>query len=174
MKEKNNAANSEKSSKKGEHLKQYQWKPGESGNLSGRTKDDFLLAKLHRDKLREPVPAHVMTKLAGELFVKNSPGYKAFVKLKLNWAEAIVERNFHKALTPDADMALKIIWEMLEGRPTQKIAGADGGPIEFSRLDNERAELDRLTVAEVQTLKGLQDKAKGRATNDRQRSDSAE
>ena len=69
-----------------------------------------------------------------------------------------------RAISNDGDAAVRLIWESLEGKPVQRIAGADGGPLQIEGRD-ERAELSRLTIDELRQLKQLMEKARGKRSD---------
>jgi hypothetical protein len=100
-----------------------------------------------------------METLGDLIYGKNKDGYAEWLKKEISWAEAITLRNFHRAMTDEGDYAMRIIWEMLEGKPMQKMAGAEGGAIQFERKD-EVFDLKKLTLDELREFRRLTIKAK--------------
>ena len=86
-------------SNKADHLKQFQWKKGQSGNPSGRPKGIPSLEAALRRRLEEADGA--------------------------DWMQALVEVAFKKATKGDHRFWNSIL-ERLDGKVADRIAGADG------------------------------------------------
>jgi hypothetical protein len=84
-----------------EKMKGQQWKPGQSGNPGGRSKGSISLTRILRERLK-----------AGD-------GEKA---------GEIVASAINKAIEGDA-RHLQQIWERVDGKVADRLAGHDGGPL---------------------------------------------
>jgi hypothetical protein len=98
--------------------KPYQWKKGQSGNLSGRPKSKTL-SDAYRNKLEEPVP--------------NDPE-------KRTWAELIAEAQVRDAVRGNVQAAREIA-DRTEGRARQAIEFEDATLTKaFERMSSEELE----------------------------------
>ncbi len=84
--------NSQKS--KTEHLKEYQWKKGQSGNPKGRKPKEKCLTELMRQMLNERHPTD---------------------DKKRTWLQMIVEATLRLAMKGNAT-ALREVWERMDGK----------------------------------------------------------
>lgn len=111
-----------------------QWKPGQSGNPNGRPRRELPSETLYKMLSAEYGPDAVkqMQKQMPEPWRS---------KKELTVQEIMAWVSIRRALTPPADTARKDINDRVEGKPLQKIVGAEGGPIEvkydYSQLSSE-------------------------------------
>lgn len=84
-------------------LQGHEWKPGQSGNPSGRPKK--------------------LTRHLERLLDKPGPDGKTY-------AEKLVESTIKRAIAK-SDFAANMVWERAEGKVPQAVTGADGGPVQF-------------------------------------------
>lgn len=109
----NNTENSEiKQKKRGRGAPpEFLFKKGQSGNPEGRPAGSFSLLTLLKQKLQE-IP-------------------EEYKEDKKTYADLIVERMLADSIKKGDQQQIKLIWNYIEGMPTQKIAGADGHPLQI-------------------------------------------
>lgn len=90
-------------------MEKHKWLPGKSGNPKGRTPNKECLTSLLRAEIEKMCPQD---------------------KKGRTWKELIVLSTMTLAIKGHPG-ALKEVWERMEGKVTQPITGADGGPIEL-------------------------------------------
>lgn len=124
------------------------YKPGQSGNPAGRPKRELPSETLYKMLNAEYGPDAV------KQMQKQMPEpWKS--KKELTVQEIMSWVAIRRALTPPADTARKDINDRVEGKPLQKIVGAEGGPVEvrydYSQLQTEdlKAIIERLEKAKV-------------------------
>jgi hypothetical protein len=159
MAEKNKTDKHKDKSHRADHLKPYWWKKGQpSPNPKGRPPDPFTMSYHNKNRLGEIVPARVMDRLGQLVFGDGAEIPKDWKKQKMTWAEAISLRNCFRAMTPDGDNIIKLMWEMADGKAIARIAGVEGGPpIQIE----EAGDLDRLSIEELKELRRLKAKILG-------------
>lgn len=124
------------------------WKPGQSGNPAGRPKRELPSETLYKMLSAEYGPDAV------KQMQKQMPEpWKS--KDQLTVQEIMCWVSIRRGLTPPADTARKDINDRVEGKPLQKIVGAEGGAIEvkydYNQLPTEdlKAIIERLEKAKV-------------------------
>lgn len=106
-----------------EWLKPHQFKPGQTGNPLGNALDRHstktLTAKL-RDLLDEEIDYKDLTN----------------TKKKMKISDALLSSLMAKALFKQDMQAIKVIYERLEGAPSQdlNIGGQDGNPVQITEI----------------------------------------
>lgn len=95
-----------------ENIEPYKFKKGRSGNPRGRPKGSVQLVPMLKKKLADAPPGQERT-----------------------YADAVIEATLRDALRVDGQ-SRKMVWEYLEGRPTQRLehTGAEGGAITIAEL----------------------------------------
>lgn len=95
-----------------ENIEPHKFKKGRSGNPKGRPKGNVSLVPMLKAKLEEAP--------AGQ---------------RRSFAEAFIESTLLDAIKNDGQ-SRKLVWEYLEGRPTQRLehSGPDGGAITIAEL----------------------------------------
>ena len=103
-----------------ENLKPWKWKPGQSGNPSGRPKKKPITDAYER-LAKKRLPKRFRDKLIAEGFS---------VPLKATFADAVAFAQYGKALTGESANAREIR-EAQEGKAMQNVelAGSGGGPL---------------------------------------------
>ncbi len=94
------------------HLDQYKFKKGQSGNPGGRPIDS--ITHLIKKKLAEVMP------------YENNRERKRYI-------DAILEKIMANAIIEGDAQTIKMIWNYIDGMPDQrhKVEGADGGPVKI-------------------------------------------
>ncbi len=85
--------------------KNYQWKPGQSGNLAGRPKGSISIKGTIR-----------------RLFEEDPERFLKFV-------DELVDKE------------KSLVWQMLEGKPLQKLAGDEDNPLRIITVDKDLANI---------------------------------
>jgi hypothetical protein len=98
------------------------WKPGQSGNPGGRPKKlpvtDYL-----REQLERPIPEAMREKLP--------PIFVEIYGPEATFGQMVAFKLIASSAKGDV-FALKELLDRVEGKVTQKLAGDDGGPIQFT------------------------------------------
>lgn len=120
-----NAANSGATKKKrGEHLKQFQFKPGQSGNPSGRPKKPFIT-----EALEELLEEKLMTKEGRQQFKEAMWAKLLSGKVVGSMTlDTILDRTEGKVVQPvKADVNMNVSLAELIQEARERVDGTDGG-----------------------------------------------
>ena len=93
----------------------------------------------HREVWDQKAHDRILRSLANVQFGEDREEADKWLKSvqgKMTILEAIALRNTFKAMTPDGDTIVKIMWEQADGRPTVRLTGPDDGPIQIERTVN--------------------------------------
>lgn len=104
------------------HLEQYKWKPGVGPNPAGRPK-----METPSETLRSMLNAEYGVDAVKQLQKRPQPWCD---KRELTVQEIFSWQLLRKAMQSAGDVARREVFDRVEGRPTLKIAGATGGPVE--------------------------------------------
>jgi len=121
------AANSQETANLADHLKEYRWKKGQSGNLSGRPKR-LPISDGYRHRAEETLPEHIR-----KWVVKQAPQLVEVLTKGSTWGDLVVIAQFMQAMKGKTEAAREIR-EAIEGKSLQRVhdEGPDSGPNEVT------------------------------------------
>jgi hypothetical protein len=131
-----------------------QWQLGVSGNVNGRPRGK-LPSELIREMLQAEYGGHNIDQIRQLQQALPEP-WKSKPPEKLTTMEILCAMHIiagRRSL--EAVMEREAVFNRVEGRPVQKIAGADGGPIQLEPVYN----LKNLSTEELRLWRELQSKA---------------
>ena len=134
-----------------EHLKPWQFQPGTSGNPNGRPRGLTYVSR-HKELKDMPAPVELVERFRN-LGPRGQPGVNVIPPSweengrKLTWGDIVTLHNYVTMTMPNGTATMKVVWEMLEGKPTIRIE--DGMPPPSRR----QYDLRKLSVEDLRELR---------------------
>lgn len=104
-------------------IKPHQWQPGQSGNPSGKA----IGRKNYSTYLREALEEEVQ---AGDQ--------------KITMRELLMKRIVKKAVEEGDARMIEMVMAYIDGKPIQRVAGEDGGPVQIDMFSVVRKQLKKV------------------------------
>ena len=121
------------------HIEPYRFKPGQSGNPAGRPKKETP-----SETLRSMLNAGYGPDAVKQLQKTMPEPWRS--KAELTVQEIISWMILRRAMQTTGDVARREVFDRVEGRPTLKISGPQGGPIEVVRYDLKKLSAEKIRL----------------------------
>jgi hypothetical protein len=124
-------------------MEPHKWKPGKSGNPAGRPKRE-----VPSETLCKMLEAQYGPDAVKQLQKTIPEPWRS--KAELTVQEILTWVMLRRAMQTVGDVARREVFDGIEGRPTLKISGPQGGPIETVTYD-----LKRLSAEKIKTIRAI-------------------